>query len=250
MLSLKRTRIDLNQSRSSIALALFACVALAVGAGAAESTGKFERTYTPQGPARLMISNFNGTIHVSGWDKKTISVRANADPDVAIREEVAGDTISISVKRDLRLRRSDFEAFVPLNTSITLKSFTGDIEVNGVAGHISINSIDSEVRMVGLKSPSVEVKVTNGDIFFDGLLRDGGYYSLQSIKGDIDVTIPGATPFNLNARALSENINLGGFLNNLAGASRGAKGVSGTYLNGNSRLTLTAFAGRILLHKK
>jgi DUF4097 and DUF4098 domain-containing protein YvlB len=126
----------------------------------------------------------------------------------------------------------------------------GDIEVNGVAGHVSINSIDSEVRLVGLKCPSVDVKVTNGDIFFDGLLHDGGSYSLQSIRGDIDVTIPGATPFNLNARALSENINLGGFFNNLAGTNRGAKGVSGSYLNGNSRLTLTAYAGRILLHKK
>lgn len=250
MPSLKRTRINLNASRSSIALALFACVALAVGAGAAEYTGKFERTYTPQGPARLTISNFNGTIHVNGWDRKTVLVRANADPDVAIQEEVAGSNILISVKRDFRLRRSDFEAFVPFNTSVTLKSFMGDIEVNGVAGHISINSIDSEVRLVGLKSPSVDVKVTNGDIFFDGLLHDGGSYSLQSIKGDIDVTIPGATPFNLNARALSENINLGGFMNNLAGSSRGSKGVSGTYLNGNSRLTLTAYAGRILLHKK
>jgi DUF4097 and DUF4098 domain-containing protein YvlB len=211
---------------------------------------RFERTYAPQGPAHLRISNFNGTIHVTGWDKKTISVRANADPDVTIQEEVAGDDITITVKRNLRLRRSDFEVFAPANTSVSLKSFTGDIDVSGIAGHVSINSIDSSVRLVGLKSPSVDVKVTNGDIYFDGQLYDGGAYSLQSIKGDIDVTLPGATPFNLNARALSENINLGGFLNSLTGANRGAKGVSGTYLNGNSRLTLTAFAGRILLHKK
>jgi hypothetical protein len=250
MLSLKRIKINLNTFRTSIAFALLACAALVAGTVAADSPGKFERTYTPQGLAHLTVSNFNGTIHVSGWDKKTISVRANADPDVIIQEEVAGDDITITAKRNLRLRRSDFEVFAPINTSITLKSFMGDIEVNGVAGHVSINSIDSNVRLTGIKSPSVDVKVTTGDIYFDGQLRDGGAYSLQSIKGDIDVTLPGATPFNLNARALSENINLGGFLNSLAGTSRGAKGVSGTYLNGNSRLTLTAFAGRILLHKK
>jgi len=40
------------------------------------------------------------------------------------------------------------------------------------------------------------------------------------------------------------------FLSSLSGSSRGPKGVSGTYLKGGSRLTLTAFAGRILLHKK
>ena len=246
MLSLKGVTINFNALRSSIALALFACVSLA----SAESAGKFDRTYAPQGAARLTISNFNGTIHVTGWDKKTISVRANADPAVVIQDEVVGDDIAIRVKRDFRLRRSDFEVFAPPDTSITLRSFMGDIEVNGVAGHVSINSIDSNVRLVGLNSPSVDVKVTSGDVYFDGRLHDGGSYNLQSIKGDIDVTLPGSTSFNLNARALSENINLGAFLNSLTSSTRGAKGVSGTYLNGNSRLTLTAFAGRILLHKK
>lgn len=251
MLSLVGINTKFKAIRSSIPLALFACVSLAMGAVAADSTLKFERTYSTQGLAHLTLSNVNGKIHVTGWDKKTISVRSNAEPAVTIEDQVVGDDITISVKRDLlRLRRSDFEVFVPLNTSLVLKSFMGDIEVDGVAGHVSINSIDSNVRLVGLNSPSVDVRVTSGDVFFDGQLHDGGSYNLQSIKGDIDVTLPGATSFSLNARALSENINLGGFLNNLSRSTRGAKGVSGTYLNGNSRLTLTAFAGRILLHKK
>jgi Putative adhesin len=251
MLSLEIIKIRLNAYRSFAALVLFAFAFLAIGAEARDPLLKFERTYTTQGVARLSISNVNGTIRVTSWDKKTISVRSSGDPAVTIQDDVLGDDITISVKRDLlRLRRSDFEVFVPPNTSITLKSFMGDIEVNGVAGHVSINSIDSNVRLLGLNSPSVDVKVTSGDLYFDGQLHDGGSYTLQSIKGDIDVTLPAATPFNLNARALSENINLGGFINNLTRSTRGAKGVSGSYLNGNSRLTLTAFAGRILLHKK
>jgi DUF4097 and DUF4098 domain-containing protein YvlB len=251
MLNLVGTNTKLKAMRSSITLALFAFTFLAMAAVAAEPTLKFERTYTTQGVAHLTLSNVNGKIHVTGWDKKTISVRSNAEPAVTIRDEVVGDDISITVKRDLlRLRRSDFEIFVPANTSLVLKSFMGDIEVSGVAGHVSINSIDSNVRLVGLNCPSVDVRVTSGDVFFDGRLHDGGSYNLQSIKGDIDVTLPGETSFNLNARALSENINLGGFLNNLSRSTRGTKGVSGTYLSGNSRLTLTAFAGRILLHKK
>ncbi len=101
-----------------------------------------------------------------------------------------------------------------------------------------------------VSSPADEVIVTRGDIVSDGELHEGGAYSLQSMRGDLDVTLPAATPFNLNARALSENINLGSFLSSLSGSSRGPKGVSGTYLKGGSRLTLTAYAGRILLHKK
>ena len=36
----------------------------------------------------------------------------------------------------------------------------------------------------------------------------------------------------------------------VTGSSRGPKGIAGTHLKGGPRLTLTSYAGRILLHKK
>ena len=216
----------------------------------ADSPPRFERTYTPRGAAHLTISNINGTVHIVGWDKRTIVARANAGPSVLIEDQVGGDDITISTRRNLRLGRADFEVSAPPETSLTVKNYVGDIEVSGINGHVTVNSIDSNVRLVNMTSPSIDVRVTSGDIFFDGHLQDGGSYSLQSMKGDLDVTVPAATPFNLNARALSENINLGAFVNSLTGSSRGPKGVSGAYLKGGPRLSLTSYAGRILLHKK
>jgi len=224
---------------------LFAFVVTPAG-----SQSRFERTYTPQHPAHLTVSNVNGSIHVTSWHKKTISARANAASYVSIEDKVIGDDITISTKRNLRLGRADFDIMVPPETSLTIKNIVGNIELRGLTGHVSVHSIDSDVHLVKVNSPAVDVMVTSGDIFFDGELHAGGSYSLQSMKGDLDVTLPSATPFNLNARALSENINLGSFLSSLSGPSRGPKGVSGTYLKGGSRLTLTAYAGRIFLHKK
>ena len=215
-----------------------------------ESSGRFERSYTTQGPAHLTISNVNGTVRVVAWDKKTISARANAGPSVAIEDQVLGNDIEITVRRNLRLGRADFEISAPPDTAITVKNYVGEIELKNMNGHIGINSIDSNVHLVNINSPAVDVRVTTGDIFFDGELHDGGAYSFQSMKGDLDVTLPSGTPFNLNARALSENINLGSFMNSLTGSSRGPKGVAGTHLKGGARLTLTSYAGRILLHKK
>lgn len=235
---------------SSVTLAVFACLAQLLGPIAADSLNKFERTYTPHDTPRLTISNVNGNIHVSTWDKKIVSVRANAAPSVSIMDQTVGDDVTITVKRDLRLGRSDFEVLVPADASLSLKNFMGDIEVRGVTGHVSVNSIDSNVRLIGVNSPTIDVKVTTGDIFLDGELHEGGSYSLQSMKGDIDVTVPDSTPFNLTARALSENINLGSFLSRFSGATKGPKGISGSHLNGGSRLTLTTYAGRILLHKR
>jgi hypothetical protein len=192
----------------------------------------------------------NGSIHISSWDRRNILARANTSSSIAIEDHVVGDDITISAKRSLRLGRADFDVSVPAETSLTVKNIVGKIDVRGITGHVSIHSFDSDVQLSKLNSPSVDVVVTSGDIYFDGELREGGSYSLQSMKGDLDVTLPSATSFNLNARALSENINLGSFLNSLSGSSRGPKGVSGTYLKGGPRLTLTAYAGRILLHKK
>jgi DUF4097 and DUF4098 domain-containing protein YvlB len=192
----------------------------------------------------------NGSIRISSWEKRNILARASASSSISIEDHVIGDDITISTKRNLRVGRADFDVTVPPDTSLTVKNIVGKIDVRGITGHVSIHSFDSDVQLTKVNSSSVDVIVTTGDIYFDGELREGGSYSLQSMKGDLDVTLPSATSFNLNARALSENINLGSFLNSLSGSSRGPKGVTGTYLKGGPRLTLTAYAGRILLHKK
>ena len=236
--------------KRSIPLCLSLVLTLTVITASVDSQSRFERTYSPQRPAHLTISNVNGSIHVAAWDKKTILARASAASFVTVEDQVTGDEITISPKRNLRLGRADFDVMAPPDTSVTIKNIVGDIELRGITGHVSVHSFDSDVRLMKVNSPAVDVIVTSGDIFFDGELHEGGSYSLQSMKGDLDVTLPSATPFNLNARALSENINLGSFLSSLTGSSRGPKGVSGTYLKGGSRLTLTAYAGRILLHKK
>ncbi|HSB11613.1 MAG TPA: DUF4097 family beta strand repeat-containing protein [Blastocatellia bacterium] len=219
-------------------------------AASADSPGRFERSYSPNRPAHITVSNVNGKIHVSGWDRKYILARATTAPSVKVGDEVVGDDIKIWTRPNIRLGRADFEISVPPETSVTVKNYVGDIEIRGVTGHVTVTSIDSDVHLFKITSPAVDVRVTSGDVFFDGELSEGGSYSLQTMKGDLDVTLPAATPFNLNARALSENINLGAFLSNLTGSSRGPKGVSGSYLRGGPRLTLTTYAGRILLHKR
>lgn len=215
-----------------------------------DSLSRFERTYAPQGPAHLTISNVNGSIRIVAWDKKTIFARANSAPSVVIEDQVIGNDIEIATKRNLRLGHADFEVSAPPETAVTVKNYVGEIELKGINGHVTVNSIDSNVHLINIKSPAVDVRVTTGDIYFDGELDDGGAYSFQSMKGDLDITLPSGTPFNLNARALSENINLGSFINSLTGSSRGPKGIAGTNLRGGPRLTLTSYAGRILLHKK
>ncbi|HXG68353.1 MAG TPA: DUF4097 family beta strand repeat-containing protein [Blastocatellia bacterium] len=241
-------RVSRAMPKPRFLLAVLACCLIAALVFA--STGNFERTYTPQGQTHLTITNADGDINLTAWQKKSLTVRAVTDPGVSIEDQVSGNDIAITVKSAPPVGKATFEVSVPAETSVSINNLKGKIDIKGVTGHIRVNSIDSHVRLANIRSQAVDVKVTTGDIFFDGALHASGSYSLQSVKGDIDVSLPAGTSFNLVARALSENINLGEFLTNLTGAIRGTKGISGTHLRGGPKLTLITYDGRVLLHKK
>ncbi|HWC78118.1 MAG TPA: DUF4097 family beta strand repeat-containing protein [Blastocatellia bacterium] len=233
--------------RSTQLVAVLALVFLALSPAIAD---RIERSYATRGPAHLTISNVYGDITVSSWDKKTISVRARTTPPAVVQDRVNGNEIAVWVKRRIiPAGRATFQVYVPAETSLSLTNVIGKVEVSGVAGDLAVDSIDGDIRIMGARASMVDVRVTTGNIFFEGELRDGGSYSLQSVKGDIDVTVPAATAFDLNARSMSGAINLGDFVRNLTGGSRLRKGISGTHLKSGTRLTLTTFSGRVHLHK-
>src|SRR5262249_59934156 len=116
--------------------------------------------------------------------------------------------------------------------------------------HISISAIDGDVHLMGISSSSLDVKVTSGDIYFDGELHEGGSYALQTMKGDVDVTLPKGASFNLNARALSENINLGSFVTGLTGGEKNTKGVFWNHTRRGPPLHTTTPTGGNLQHNK
>ena len=245
----KRLRKSPRVFRSTpfVALLLALLMVAAIAYGSAE---KVERTYNIQGPAHLTISNINGDIAVTAWDKKFISLRANTTPPAIFQDRIAGNEIGISVKRRIPPGTANFNVFVPPETSISLTNVIGKIDVSGVTGDVAVDSIDGDIRLLSVHAASVDVKVTTGNIIFDGELRDGGSYTLQSVNGDIDVTLPAACAFDLNARSLSGTINLSDFIKSLTGGSKLRRGVSGTHLKSGTRLSLTTFNGRVLLHKR
>ena len=225
-------------------LVLFLCASQAI------SWERFEKTYKAKERSHLTISNIRGQVTVAAWSRKIISVRAVTDPSVEVDDEVSKEEIEISVKKEAQMGRADFEVFAPADTSISIKNVIGKIEVRDMSGHVSIKSFDSDVRLLGIRAPSVDVRVTGGDIYFDGELREDGDYSFQSMKGDIEMSLPASSKFKLRARALSENINLGEFLSNFKDMFKGSKEISGSYRDDGPKLTVTTYAGRILFHKR
>jgi hypothetical protein len=83
--------------------------------------------------------------------------------------------------------------------TVTLADASGRIEVNSVnedvaltnvSGDIKLETTNGSVMMTGIQSSSVDAGTINGDVVYEGTVKDGGSYSFGSHNGDISVSIP------------------------------------------------------------
>jgi len=218
-----------------------------MGSDYPESSSRYTRTYPALGAIHLTIENADGDINVSAWPRREIAIRATSAYQITAFDEVDGPTISFAVKYP-KMKPVDIEVFAPPDTSLAIRSKMGRVNIKGVNGHLSVGAIEGDIHLVGIRSPSIDVNVFKGDIYFDGELGGQGPYTLQSMNGDIDVSIPAGVAFDLLARALTEKINIGGF--SLSPRNDDRKSVRGKHDGGGPRLGLTTYNGRILLHQK
>ncbi|HYM00947.1 MAG TPA: DUF4097 family beta strand repeat-containing protein [Blastocatellia bacterium] len=211
---------------------------------------KVTRTYPAPEPIHITLTNGRGPIDISGWDRREVSLRADCIHPVLLDERRSGNDLDIQVRRNRieGMERVGIAINAPRDTSISIRSTMGEIYITGLTGHVKVDGVDGDIHLAAIKSPSIDVKVIRGDIYFDGELSGAGPFSMQSMAGDIDVTLPDGAAFDLHARALTDNINVGGFF--LSPRSQEPKSVTGKHEGGGPRLSLTTYDGRIFMHKK
>jgi DUF4097 and DUF4098 domain-containing protein YvlB len=92
-------------------------------------------------------------------------------------------TVSLkSVQGDVTLEKARGRIDLSsVNESITAKDISGDIAVETVNGDITLTQIESA---------NTEANTINGDIVYDGTIKDGGRYRFSTHDGDLRVSIP------------------------------------------------------------
>jgi len=231
---------------TSVPLLAMLCL---VGSDYSDTSSRYVRTYPAPGATHLTIENADGDIYVSSWPRREVVIRATSPYAITAVDQMDGPTISFAVKYP-KMKPVDIEVLAPADTSVAIKSKMGKVSIKGITGHLSVGAIEGDIHLVGIRSPSIDINVFRGDIYFDGELGGQGPYTMQSMNGDIDVSIPGGVAFDLLARALTEKINIGGF--SLSPRNEDPKSVRGRHEGGGPgpRLSLTTYGGHILLHKK
>ena len=143
-----------------------------------------------------------------------------------------------SVEGEIRLERA--------SGRIDLNSVDGDITLADAAGEIRAETVDGEIELTRIDSPEVEARTVDGNISYEGKIREKGRYRFASHDGDVSIAVP-----ELNA-AVSVSTFSGEFESDFPvtlSSTKPGRRLSFTLGAGSARLELESFDGTIRIRK-
>jgi len=194
------------------------------------------------------------TISVPSW--MAIAV-AGTYADVTM-DGVGGDVSVETTHGDIKVRGgSGFVSLKSVQGEITLEKAKGRVEVRAVNesihladinGDLSAESTNGSIVLDRIDSGNVDLYTVNGNISYDGAIKEKGLYRLTTHNGMIAMPIPDKTNATLTVRTYN-----GSFRSTfqLAGddAQRRNKRFTVTLGSGSAHLELESFGGTIALRR-
>jgi len=242
--------------------------------------------YTVTGQATMVIFDPDGNVTVTEGQSNTdvvihpvngknffgnptnFPLTSNQSPD--------GKTITVNAQ-DSGQGPVDLNVEVPQHTILQLKTDSGDININGVEGQMTLttnsgsintsNDVMSGTSKISTSSGDISAKSTtfsgqatistdSGNIGFDGTIGTTGTYQFQTNSGNVDLTVPSTPGFHLDASTNSGSMNPNGFpgvsvQSNISGSGQKINSVVGGSSQGQgATVTITTDSGDIYLHQR
>ncbi len=209
----------------------------AVGAGGYDNSQRvIEResnNFTVAGTPHVRVETFDGAIYVHAWDKPEVSYtatkRAGDDHEmkgIKIQAQGAGQEVTLSADFDKSFARgyrqeggrvvsfnsnasTEFDVYVPRNTTLVVSSGDGRLRIEGVSGDLDLHTGDGAIDV---SAGQGRLRAVTGDgrirvDSFDGdaeartgdgrITLDGNFKSLTARTGDGSISL--AVPDGTNA---------------------------------------------------
>lgn len=197
----------------SIRIALLSAATLAVFTQAAAAEQNLSKRATVAPDATIDVSNVQGTVDVTAWDRNEVELTAVLESDKDRLEfEATEKQVRIKVDRpDHRYHDSDDATLtlkVPKGVRLIVDTVSADITVDGVRGEQRLESVSGEVQTKAYDQP-VSVHSVSGEVALTGSggkaavttenvsgtttvsgIRGG--YDGQTVSGEIDASIAAA----------------------------------------------------------
>jgi DUF4097 and DUF4098 domain-containing protein YvlB len=134
---------------------------------------------------------------------------------------------------------------------VTASSVNEGIKVMNVTGDVSAETTNGDIVIENAQTSSLEVSTVNGDVTFNGTVRDKGVYRLTTHGGDIRVGLGGAGNATVFVRTFQGDFTADFPIQLPEGQSprSGSKRFNFTLGTGSARIEVQSFNGDIVLAK-
>jgi len=127
----------------------------------------------------LTLGGVYTDIHVSGADNEVTA------------ETVQGEITVLGGSGNVSLK--SVQGAVTLEKArgrIELSSVNEEIKATDISGDLSVDAVNGDIRLTRIESANVEATTVNGDVTYDGTIKDGGRYRFATHDGSLHIAVP------------------------------------------------------------
>ena len=185
----------------------------------AEMTQDFHRTVPLTANGRISLSNINGGVEITGWDRNEVQIDAvkTAGDQQKLDEariEVNASSDSVEIRTHYPEHHTNnnpasvhYTLHVPQNARLErIDLVNGSLNVQKISGEIDANLVNGKLRASDLTGEA-DLATVNGTIDADYTsLNNVRGIKLKSVNGTIDLTLPQSPNAEISASVINGSI--------------------------------------------
>ena len=226
---------------------------VSVDVGTADSTLRV-RARSARGPSTLI----DYTITVPRWMPVNLSgtylesTIEGTSAEVTV-ESVHGNIRVVGGSGNVNLR--SVEGVITVEKAagkVQATTINEGIRLTNISGDVSAETTNGDIVIENAQTTSLDVSTVNGDVTFNGTMRDGGAYRLTTHGGDLRVGLGGAPNATVFVRTFQGDFTADFPIQLPDGQSarEGSKRFNFTLGSGSARIELQSFNGDIVVARK
>jgi DUF4097 and DUF4098 domain-containing protein YvlB len=228
---------------------------------------RFEQTYPLNPDGKVSVSNVNGSITIETWDKPQVKIEVVKTADS--KDKLSEVEIKIDARQEYfkvetdygswKNRRIwnragnlevDYRLIVPRKAVLDeIETVNGSINITDANNLTRASAVNGQVKAVNLRG-TVGLSTVNGSIVaeFDEL-QNGSKISLNTVNGQITLTIPSDANATVKASTISGNI-VNDFNLPVRKGKYFGRDLMGKTGNGDVQIQLSSVNGELVIKRK
>lgn len=182
---------------------------------AAKVSESFERTVALSANGALEVSNVNGSIDLTAWDRNEVRIEAvkkarSVEKLEQVEIEIVATADRVAIETELP-RNGDasveYRITAPAGARAEVDTVNGRVKIDGMRGDVSARSVNGAIAAEGLVGSTSMTTVNGAVVARYGAAPAGGKHHFKAVNGAIAVYLPSNPDASFEAKTVNGSIN-------------------------------------------